>query len=66
MKETNLSYSVKFRHIGGLVPAELSTASLAAAIRIAMDGVDSSAAKRAEIRNAEGEIVFVYPDEEDA
>jgi hypothetical protein len=60
-----LSYSVKFRQIGGLVPSELSTPSLAAAIRIAMDGVDSNAAKRAEIRNAEDEIVFVYPDEDE-
>lgn len=53
-----------FHGISGLVHGDHLTPSLAAAIRIAIDGVDSSAAKTAEIRDGENKIVFRYPQPE--
>ena len=57
-------YSVTFHGISGLVHGDHLTASLAAARRIAMDGVESHAAKVAEIRDQAGNVVFRYPDDE--
>lgn len=59
-----MTYSIRFREISGLVASEHSTASLVGARRVAVDAVDSGAAKHAEIRDAEGKIIFEYPDEE--
>lgn len=64
MKESRLTYSIRFRQISGFVASEHSTASLAGAKRVAVDAVNSGAAKHAEIRDATGKIIFQYPDEE--
>lgn len=64
MKESELPYTISFHQISGLVASEQSAASLAGARRVAIDAVNSSAAKCAEIRDAEGKIVFKYPDED--
>lgn len=58
-------YSLVFHGISGLVHGDHFTLSLATARRIAVDGVDSRAAKFAEVRDDQNEIVFRYPDSED-
>jgi hypothetical protein len=60
-----LAYSVKFHEISGLVGNEHSTPSLVGARRVAVDAVQSGAAKRAEVRDEEGKIIFEYPGDED-
>jgi hypothetical protein len=59
-----MSYFVIFHKISGLVSSEVATPSLAAARRLAIDGVESKAAERAEIVDAQGRIIFEYPDDE--
>jgi len=57
-------YSVIFHGISGLVHGDHFTASLVTARRIAIDGVDSRAAKFAEVRDENGNVVLRYPDEQ--
>ncbi len=64
MKESRLTYSIRFRQISGLVASEHSTLSLARAKRVAVDAVNSGAAQHAEILDGEGKIILEYPDEE--
>lgn len=58
-------YSVVFHGISGLVHGDHFTPSLVAARRLAVDGVDSRAAKSAEVRDDTGKIVLRYPDDDD-
>lgn len=60
-----MAYSVKFHEISGLVTNEHSTPSLVGAKRVAVDAVNSGAARRAEIRDDEGRVIFEYPGDED-
>lgn len=63
-KEIELSYLVSFHQISGLVPPERSSTSLAAGKRWAVDAVNSGAARKAEIRDSHGNLLFRYPDED--
>ena len=63
MRESGL-YSVIFHGISGLVHGDHFTASLVTARRIAVDGVESRAAKFAEVRDEHGNVVLRYPEEQ--
>lgn len=59
-----MTYLTRFHQISGLVPTERSSTSLAAAKRWVIDAVDSGAARKADIRDSEGTVLFRYPDED--
>ena len=56
-----MSYSIRYRQRAGSVASEHWTATLIEAKDHAMSAVTSGAAKRAEVRNASGRLVFHYP-----
>ena len=58
-------YSIIFHGISGLVHGDHFTPSLAAARRLAVDGVNSRAARSAEVRDDKGTVVLRYPDDDD-
>lgn len=57
-------YTIRFYEISGLVPSELKTASAATARRIALDALESGAAKRVVVRDATGSVVLDVPEPE--
>lgn len=52
------TYTVKFYEISGLVPSELKTVSAASARRVALDALESGAAKRVEVLDASGSVIL--------
>lgn len=63
MTEATGGFSIRFYEISGLVPPERSAVSASAAKRIALDALNSGAAKRAEIRDQNGNLILEFPDE---
>jgi hypothetical protein len=59
-----LAYLVKFHKLSGLINKDISTRSLVAARRIAADAVNSRAAQRAEVWDANNRMIFEYPGDE--
>jgi hypothetical protein len=63
MPEPGSRFSIRFREISGLVPPECWAMSAGAAKRIALDALNSGAAKRAEIRDQSGNLILELPED---